>query len=107
MFQEQPQNALVGTWTNSLGTIWAIKPDGTFQVGLNKDVRPDIWGKYTAAGDSMTIREVHGKIPRSCRKAATYKFTRFDETLQFTKVSDTCWLREKNVLLPWKPWKGK
>jgi hypothetical protein len=107
MFQEQPQNALVGTWTNSLGTVWAIRSDGTFQVDLNKDGRPEVWGKYTVAGDSMTIQGVHGKTPRSCRKAATYKFTRADETLQFTKVSDTCKLREKNVLLPWKPWKGK
>jgi len=34
MFQESGQSALVGTWTNSLGTVWAIKADGTFDVDL-------------------------------------------------------------------------
>ena len=34
MFQESGQSALVGTWTNSLGTVWAIRADGTFDVDL-------------------------------------------------------------------------
>jgi hypothetical protein len=25
-------DALVGQWTNSLGTVWTINPDGTFHV---------------------------------------------------------------------------
>src|SRR5881398_2212194 len=34
MFEQTGQSALVGTWTNSLGTVWAIKADGTFDVDL-------------------------------------------------------------------------
>jgi len=107
MFQETGQSAVVGTWTNSLGTVWAIKADGTFQVALNNSNRVSVWGKYTVAGDTMTIQEVHGKTPKACKKAATYKFSRMNDELHFTLVSDKCKLRERNVLLPWKPWKGK
>ena len=107
MFQESGRSALVGTWTNSLGTVWAIKADGTFQVALNNSNRVSVWGKYTVSGDTMNIQEVHGKTPKACKSPATYKFTRNGDMLQFTKVSDRCKLREKNVLLPWKPWKGK
>jgi hypothetical protein len=107
MFQETPQNALVGTWTNPLGTVWAIKADGTFQVSLSKNHRVDVWGKYTVTGDEMTIQESHGShTPKSCRGKATYKFMRDGEMLTFTKVSDKCKLREKNILAGWKPWKG-
>ena len=107
MFQNKEQNALVGTWTNSLGTVWAIKADGTFQVDLTHHGRVDIWGKYTVTGDTMTIQEVHGKTPKACKKSATYKFSRTDNELHFTLVSDTCKMREKNILAGWKPWKGK
>jgi hypothetical protein len=107
MFQESGQSALVGTWTNSLGTVWAIKADGTFQVAFNNSNRVSVWGKYTATGDTMKIQEVHGKTPKACRKSATYNFSRNGDMLTFTKVSDTCKLREKNVLAGWKPWKGK
>jgi len=107
MFQESGRSALVGTWTNSLGTVWAIKADGTFQVALNNSNRISVWGKYTVSADTMNIQEVHGKTPKACKSPATYKFTRNGDMLQFTKVSDRCKLREKNVLLPWKPWKGK
>ena len=107
MFQETPQNAVVGTWTNSLGTVWAIKADGTFQVALNNSNRASIWGKYEVTGDTMTIHEVRGKTPRACKGPATYKFSRNGDMLTFTKVSDKCKLREKNILAGWKPWKGK
>jgi hypothetical protein len=108
MFQESGQSALVGTWTNSLGTVWAIKADGTFQVSLSKSHRVDVWGKYTATGDTMNIQESHGShTPKSCRGPATYKFSRNGDMLTFTKVSDKCKLREKNVLAGWTPWKNK
>jgi hypothetical protein len=108
MFQEKGQSALVGTWVNPLGTVWALKADGTFQVSLNKSHRVDVWGKYTVAGDSMTIQESHGShTPKACKGQATYKFERNGDSLAFTKVSDKCKLREKNVLAGWTPWKGK
>ena len=105
MFQEKGQPAVVGTWTNSLGTVWAIKADGTFQVDLTHHGKADVWGKYTVANDTMTIQEVHGKTPKACKKSASYKFNRTGDELHFTLVSDTCKLRQKNVLQPWKPWK--
>ncbi|HWY39583.1 MAG TPA: hypothetical protein VNX27_02195 [Chthoniobacterales bacterium] len=108
MFQETGQSALVGTWTNSLGTVWAIKADGTFQVSLSKSHRVDVWGKYTATADTMNIQESHGShTPKACRGPATYKFSRNGDMLTFTKVSDKCKLREKNILAGWTPWKGK
>ena len=67
MFQETGQSALVGTWTNSLGTVWAIKADGTFQVALNKSGKVDVWGKYTVSGDTITIQESRGKTPKACK----------------------------------------
>ena len=107
MFQESGQSAVVGTWSNSLGTVWALKADGTFQVALNNSNRPSVWGKYTVTGDTMEIHEAHGHTPKSCKGPATYKFQRNGDMLTFTKVSDKCKLREKNVLAGWKPWKGK
>jgi hypothetical protein len=107
MFQESGQSALVGTWTNSLGTVWAIKADGTFDVDLKHHGRRDAWGTYTVQGDQVTLQRTGGLKPKGCEGPGVYKFKRTDDTLQFTLVSDKCKLRQKNVLQPWKPWKKK
>jgi len=107
MFQESGQSALVGTWTNSLGTVWAIKADGTFDVDLKHHGRRDAWGTYTVQGDQATFQRTGGVKPKGCEGPGVYKFKRTDDTLQFTLVSDKCKLRQKNVLQPWKPWKKK
>src|SRR5213082_602377 len=99
MFQESGQSALVGTWTNSLGTVWTIKTDGTFDV-----VKPKrhIWGKYTVAADTVTIQETGGKAAKGCKGPGVYKFSRPNEnTLTFTLVNDACGERKRNVLLAW------
>ena len=93
--------ALVGTWTNTLGTVWTVNPDGTFQVDLNKDGKPDVWGHYTVSGDTLTISEVRGKTPKACKQPATYRFNRMGDQLHFTLVSDKCKLRIQNVTQPW------
>ena len=95
-------SALVGTWTNSLGTVWTIKSDGTFDVDRNNDGKRDIWGTYTVAGDSITIQETGRTtpIPKDCKGPGVYKFSRPDaNTLMFTLVNEACALRKKNVLL--------
>jgi Family of unknown function (DUF5640) len=108
MFQESGQSALVGTWTNPLGTVWAIKADGTMQVSLHKNRHVDVSGTYTVTGDTLNLQQTHGGPgPKSCRGPATYKFQRNGDMLTFTKVSDQCKLREKNILAGWTPWKGK
>ena len=108
MFHEAPQNSLVGTWTNALGTVWALKADGTFEVALNNSNHPTVWGKYNVADDTLTIKESRGShAPKSCKGEGVYKFNRDQDKLTFTLVSDKCRLRTKNVLLPWKPWTGK
>jgi hypothetical protein len=107
MFQESGQSALVGTWTNSLGTVWAIKADGTFDVDLKHHGRRDAWGTYTVQNDQVTLQGTGGAKPKGCEGPGVYKFNRADDTLQFTLVSDKCKLRQKNVLQPWKPWKKK
>ena len=107
MFQESGQSALVGTWTNSLGTVWTIKADGTFDADLKHHGRRDVWGTYTVQGDQITIQRTGGMKPKGCEGPGVYKFKRTDDTLQFALVSDKCKLRQKNVLQPWKPWKKK
>jgi hypothetical protein len=95
-------SALVGTWTNSLGTVWTIKSDGTFDVDPNHDGKRDIWGTYTVAGDTVTIQETGRTtpIPKDCKGPGVYKLSRPDaSTLMFTLVNDACALRKKNVLL--------
>jgi hypothetical protein len=50
----------------------------------------------------MTISEVKGKTPKSCKNPATYKFNRTDaKTLSFTLVKDSCKLRKQHVLAGW------
>ena len=93
--------ALVGQWTNSLGTVWTMNPDGTFHVVGTKPKR-HIWGNITVAGDTITIQETRGNAPKNCKLPATYKFRRPDaNTLAFTLVKDTCKERIKNVTQPW------
>jgi hypothetical protein len=94
--------ALAGTWTNSMGTVWTLNPDGTFQVDLDKNGKPDVWGHYTVSGDTLTISEVRGKTPKACKQPASYKFNRMGDELHFTLVSDKCKLRIQNVTQPWK-----
>jgi len=107
MFQRGGQSTLVGNWTNSFGTVWVIRADGTFDVDLKHHGRRDAWGTYTVQGDQATFQRTGGVKPKRCEGPGVYKFNRTDDTLQFTLVSDKCKLREKNVLQPWTPWKKK
>ena len=93
--------ALAGTWTNSIGTVWTLNPDGTFQVDLNENGQPDVLGHYTVSGDTLTISEVRGKTPKACKQPASYKFNRMGDQLHFTLLSDKCKLRIQNVTQPW------
>src|SRR5436189_416147 len=79
--------ALAGTWTNSLGTVWTMKADGTFDVDRNHDGKRDIWGNYTVSGNTVTIQGTGGKTPKGCNGLGVYKFSRPNEnTLTFTLV---------------------
>lgn len=93
--------ALAGVWTNSLGTVWVIYPDGMFQVDLDNDRKPDVWGHYTVAGNTLTISEVVERTPKACKQPATYTFHRMGDQLHFTLVSDKCKLRIQNVTQQW------
>jgi hypothetical protein len=91
--------ALVGTWTNSLGTVWTINADNTFHVVAAKR---HIWGNLTVAGDTVTIQEAGGKTAKGCKGPGVYHFSRSAEnTLAFTLVRDGCKERSKNVTLAW------
>ena len=50
-YPESGQDAVVGTWTNSVGTVWMIKDDGTFDADLNHDGKRD-------AGASTRFRAI-------------------------------------------------
>jgi hypothetical protein len=90
---------LVGVWTNSLGTVWTIKADNTFDV---VNPKRHIWGNVTVAGDTVTIQETGGNAAKGCHGPGVYKFSRPSEnTLAFTLVKDGCKERIKNVTLVW------
>ena len=91
---------LVGTWTNSLGTVVTYKADGTFDV---VGAKFHVWGNYTvAAPDTVTFQETGGKTAKGCHGPGVYKFSRPSEnTLAFTLVNDRCKERIKNVTLAW------
>jgi hypothetical protein len=91
--------ALVGIWTNSLGTVWTINADNTFHV---VSAKRHLWGNLTVAGDTVTIQEAGGKTAKGCKGPGVYHFTRSAEnTLVFTLVRDGCKERIKNVTLAW------
>ena len=94
--------ALAGTWTNSLGTVWTMQSDGSFDVDLNHDGKRDAWGKCTIAGDTVTIVGEGGTVPKGCAKTTgSYHFTRSGNTLHFALIKDRCKERVKNVTLDW------
>lgn len=101
-YPDSGPDALVGTWTNSVGTVWMIKSDGTFDADLNHDGKRDAWGKYSVSGDTITMIRVGGIKPKHCGGKGIYRFKRTsDDSLQFALVSDACRLRKKNVLQVW------
>jgi hypothetical protein len=103
MYPKSGQSALVGTWTNSFGTVWTIKADGTFDVDLKHKGNRDAWGTWRVEGDRVTLQRTGGLKPKGCDRPGVYKFARTDkESLQFALVSDKCKLRIKNVTQPWK-----
>jgi hypothetical protein len=103
MYPKTGQPALVGTWTNSLGTVWTIKSDGTFDADLKHKGKRDVWGTWSVQGDKVTLQRTGGMKPKGCEGLGVYKFARTDkDSLQFTLVSDKCKLRIKNVTQPWK-----
>lgn len=94
--------ALTGVWTNSLGTVWTMRADGSFDVDLNKDGKRDAWGTCAVNGNTVTVIGTGGVVPKGCAKSkGVYHFTRSKDTLHFTLVKDTCKLRAKNVTLDW------
>jgi len=95
--------SLVGRWSNSLGTVWILKADGTFQVDRNRDGKTDISGNYTVSGNMITINEVRGNTAKVCKQPATYSFERVGNELHFTLINDKCKLRIKNMTRPWFP----
>ena len=95
--------ALAGQWTNSLGTLWTINPDGTFHVMSTKP-KAQIWGTYTLSDDTITVHETRqsGAVPKNCRGPGVYKFSRPNaNSLAFVLVSDACKPRIQNVTQPW------
>lgn len=94
--------ALAGTWTNSLGTVWTMNADGSFEVDLNHDGKRDAWGTCKVEGDTVTIVGTGGVVPKGCAKATgVYRFKRGKDTVHFTLVKDACQERVKNVTLDW------
>src|SRR5437667_11189188 len=67
------QGPLVGTWTNSLATIWTIKADNTFDV---VNPKRHIWGNIITAGDTVTIQQTGGNAAKGCQGPGVDNFSR-------------------------------
>jgi hypothetical protein len=94
-------DSVAGAWTNRLGTLWTLNSRGTFDVDLNDDGTRDAWGTYTVDGDMITIMGTGGMTPKGCNGNGVYRFNRSRNTLRFTRISDECKLRVRNVTLVW------
>ena len=96
-------DALVGQWSNSLGTVWTINPNGSFSV-ISAKPKAQIWGTYTVSGDTMTVQETRhkGAVLKNCKGQGVYKFSRpAANTLAFVLVKDACKPRIANLTQPW------
>jgi hypothetical protein len=94
--------ALTGSWSNSLGTVWTMRADGSFDVDLNHDGKRDAWGTCSVTGDTVTIVGTGGVVPKGCANTTgRYHFTRTNNTLHFTLIKDGCKERVKNVTADW------
>src|SRR5260370_17987439 len=103
-YPKSGQGVLVGTWTNSLGTVWMIKADGTFDVDLKHQGKRDAWGTYTVSGDTVTLQRTGGINPKGCKRPAIYKFIRTAQhTSHFTPLTAQCKLRIKKLTQPTTP----
>ena len=80
--------ALLGTWTNSIGSVWIIKDDGTFDIDLDEDGNRDGWGTWNVSGDTVTLRRKGGLKPKGCDGKGVYRFTHSDDRLQFALTAN-------------------
>jgi hypothetical protein len=95
-------SALTGTWSNSLGTVWTMRADGSFDVDVNKDGKRDAWGTCSVTDNTVTIVGTGGVGPKGCTNTTgRYHFTRTKNMLHFTLIKDPCKLRVKNVTMDW------
>ena len=94
--------SVVGNWVNPLGTVWIIKPDGTFDVDFTRDGERDAWGRYTVDGQRITLVSTGGLNASDCEGEGIYNFRRDGDKLHFTVVNDACKARQRNVLLSWR-----
>src|SRR5438132_13163497 len=79
---------LVGTWTNSLATVWTIKADNTFDV---VNPKRHIWGNITTAGDTVTMQKTGDNAAKGCHGPGVYKFSRTSpNTLAIKLGKDAC-----------------
>ena len=93
---------LAGTWTNTMGTVWTLRADGSFDVDLNKDGKRDAWGVCTFEGDTITVAGTGETIKNGCGKSkGVYHYKRTGNTLHFTLVSDSCQKRKEHLAVEW------
>jgi hypothetical protein len=94
--------ALTGSWSNSIGTVWTMRADGSFDVDLNNDGKRDAWGTCQVEGDQVTIVGTGGVVPKGCgNTTGRYHFQRKGNTLHFMLIKDSCAERVKNVTADW------
>ncbi len=88
---------MVGDWSakgadengNPMTFKVSLKADGTYTVDFGADGTVEIEGKYTIAGNQMTIEDTGG--PAACNAGkGVYTFELTETTNTLTLVSDPC-----------------
>lgn len=86
-----PDNDLVGTWRYDRGDgssfLLSFAADNTYSADLDQDGVPDLKGKYTVEGDTMTIEDTTGDC---VGKVGVYTMQMEGKLMTLTEVSDDC-----------------
>ena len=95
---------LAGKWKNRHGTLWTLRPNGTFELSQHGVV--SVSGSYAIAKRSgkyqMDLSFTGGTIPWDGHEPATYRIKLEKQTLDLAIVHDTCAARIAELSVKWK-----
>ena len=80
------KHALVGAWTNGMGTL-NIMPGGHFAAVFGNGLAMGV-GTYAVDGDQLTVADIDGF--NACETGATYTFEVSGADVTFAKIEDPC-----------------
>lgn len=97
---------MAGDWIASgtgIGTIYMhLHDDGSFEVTMRGERRPEIWGTYTLTRTQITFRYTGGVVPDECSAPGTYRYWINGSHLRFRVIEDNCLARSTALELDWR-----